>query len=68
MTMVEAEIKQWGNSLCIIIPKHIIRVEDLRIGDTIKIEISKEKRINGFGMFKGIPSFKEEEEPHGDLW
>ncbi len=68
MAIVEANIKKWGNSLGLIIPKKIVKIENLNVGDNIKVEISKEKRIDGFGMFKNIPSFKEEKEEHGEFW
>ncbi len=66
--MAEARVKQWGNSLGLIIPKEIAKLENLHQGDVVKLEISKERRINGFGMFKGIPSFKEEKEEHAEFW
>ena len=31
-------------------------------------KIVGKKRIDGFGISKGAKSFKEEEEPHPDLW
>ena len=68
MVMAETKIKQWGNSLGLIVPKEIVKLEDLNEGDIVKVEIIKEKRVDGFGLFKGIPSFKEEKEEHGDLW
>ena len=68
MTAVEAKVKKWGNSLGLIIPKDIVRAEDLNTGDTVKIEILKEKRVDGFGIFKGAPSFEEEGAEHGEFW
>jgi len=50
--MAEARIKQWGNSLGIIISKDIV----------------KEKRMDGFGIMKNIPSFKEDKEEHKEFW
>lgn len=66
--MAEAKVKRWGNSLGIILPKDLVKIEDLNKGDTVKIEVAKEKRVNGFGMFKGIPKFKEEKEEHEEFW
>ena len=68
MTMAEAKVKQWGNSLGIIIPKEIVKIEEVNEGDIIKVDIIKEKRLDGFGMFKGLPSFKREKYEHEDLW
>lgn len=68
MAIVEAKIKKWGNSVGLIIPKTIVKVEDLHIGDTVKVDIAKEKRINAFGIFKGGPSFEREEDEHGEFW
>ena len=68
MSTVEAKIKKWGNSLGLIIPKDIVKTEDLNTGDTVKVEILKEKRVDGFGMFKGALSFEEEKEEHGEFW
>ena len=68
MTMEESKVKQWGNSLGLIIPKEIVKLEDINVGDTVKVEITKEKRIDAFGMFKGMPKFEEEKEEHGELW
>ena len=68
MPMTETKIKQWGNSLALIIPKEIAKREELNVGDIVKVEISKGKRIDAFGMFRGIPKFKEEKEDHDELW
>lgn len=68
MAMTEAKIKHWGNSLALIIPKEIVKHEDLNAGDSVKVEISKEKRIDAFGMFRDIPKFKEEKEMHDEIW
>ncbi len=68
MTMTEAKIKQWGNSLGLIISKDIAKLEDLKEGDIIKIDITKEKRENGFGILKNMPPFKEEKEEHTEFW
>ena len=67
MVMTETKIKQWGNSLVLIIPKEIVKLEDLNEGDIVKLEISKEKRIDAFGMFKGAPSFAKEDKGDSDF-
>ena len=33
-----------------------------------KTKMKKKKYIDGFGMFKNIPSFKEEDEEHLEFW
>ena len=66
--MAEARVKQWGNSLGLIIPKDIVRLENINKGDVIKVDVFKEKRVSGFGIIKGAPPFKEDVEEHEDLW
>jgi bifunctional DNA-binding transcriptional regulator/antitoxin component of YhaV-PrlF toxin-antitoxin module len=68
--MTEAKVKKWGNSLALIIPKEVAKIEDIGEGDTVKIEVSKEKRIDGFGIWKGLnlPPFKRDLDGHDDLW
>ena len=58
MNVAEAKVKQWGNSLGFIIPKEVVKEEKLQEGDIVTFEISKERRIEGFGMLKGLPSFQ----------
>ena len=67
MAMAETRVKQWGNSLGLIIPKEIVKREDISTGDIVKVEISKEKRIDTFGLFKGAPSFNKEDEGDSDF-
>ena len=67
MPMTETKIKQWGNSLALIIPKEIAKREELNVGDIVKVEISKDKRVDAFGMFRGAPSFTKEDEGDSDF-
>ena len=67
MAMTETKIKKWGNSLALIIPREIAKVEDLNEGDIVKMEISKGKRVDAFGMFRGAPSFSREDEGNSDF-
>jgi len=66
--MVEVELKKWGNSIGVILPLEEIKGLGLALGDKININIVKKKRIDGFGIAKGLPSFEEEKDPHSDLW
>lgn len=68
MTMAEVKVKEWGNSLGVIIPMEIAKHVDIHKGETIKIDIIKSKRINGFGMWKDAPSFKREKDDREDYW
>ena len=65
--MAEAKIKKWGNSLALIIPKEIARLEDLDEGDIVKLELSKEKRVDAFGILKGAPTFSREDKGDSDF-
>ena len=65
--MAETKIKRWGNSLALIIPKNIAKREELNEGDVVKVDISKEKRVDAFGMLKGVPSFSREDEGDSDF-
>ena len=67
MTMTEVQIKEWGNSLGVIIPKEIVKHVDLHKGETISIDIIKKKRMDGFGILKGIGKFEEEKEQHEEF-
>lgn len=67
MTMAEIKIKQWGNSLGLVIPKEIVKLEELHEGETVKVEIMKEKRVDSFGILKGSPPFSKEDEGDSDF-
>lgn len=67
MTMIETEVKQWGNSLGIIIPAEKVREFSLKSGDMINIEVVTKKRIDAFGIVAGTPPFEEELFEHEDL-
>ncbi|MFH1053712.1 MAG: hypothetical protein V1740_04845 [Candidatus Woesearchaeota archaeon] len=66
--MAELKLKKWGNSLGLLVPKDLIKFEGMNEGDKVKVEIFKEKRIDGFGMAKGAAPFKEEEISHEEFW
>jgi len=67
MTIAELEIKEWGNSLGLIIPKDITKEESLQEGDRVRIEVHKLKRLDGFGLFRGANPFERDEEDHGEF-
>lgn len=67
MPMTEAKVKQWGNSLALVIPKDMARREELNVGDVVKVDISKDKRVDAFGIFKGGPRFSREDEGDSDF-
>lgn len=56
MTVIEAKVKRWGNSLGIIIPSEAVEKENIRENSNIQIIIlkdSKEAFKKTFGMLKG---------------
>tara|TARA_Y100000310_G_scaffold117117_2_gene115832 strand:- start:4433 stop:4639 length:207 start_codon:yes stop_codon:yes gene_type:complete len=68
MTSTETKVKEWGNSLGIIIPKELVDHVGLGKGDKVKIDIIKSDSLDGFGICKKASSFEEEKESHEDLW
>lgn len=68
LNMIEVELKEWGNSVGVILPREKLRKLGLRKGDKIEIEINLRKRIKGFGVAAGARPFKEEKEKHKEFW
>lgn len=62
--MVEVELKEWGNSLGVIMPSEKLKELGLHKGDKIEIDIVQKKRIEGFGLCKNAKPFEEEKEKH----
>ncbi len=60
MVSATVEIKKWGNSLGVIIPKETIKKLKLDAGEKVHLEIVPKRRISGFGMTKGGKPFKRE--------
>ena len=62
------ELKKWGNSLGIIIPKD--KIDELRLSehDFIDIDIAKKEKINGFGIARGKTPFIRDHYEHDDIW
>lgn len=69
MCHATVELKRWGNSLGVIIPKDKIDELGLSEHDFIDIDIIKKEIISGFGIAKGKSPFIREHIPeHEDLW
>ena len=62
--MVDVELKEWGNSIGVILPINTLKKLNLRKGDKVEINIIKKKRVDGFGICKGAKPFKEDKEDH----
>ncbi|MCL7412592.1 MAG: hypothetical protein M8353_03120 [ANME-2 cluster archaeon] len=63
------ELKRWGNSLGIIIPKDKIEELGLSEHDIIDLDIVKKEKVSGFGIAEGkTPYRREHADEHEDLW
>ena len=68
MCHATVELKKWGNSLGVIIPKDKIDELSLSEHDIIDIDIMKKEKISGFGIAKGKIPFTRDHAEHEDLW
>ncbi len=68
MCHVTVELKKWGNSLGVVIPKEKVTELGLSEEDIIDIDILKKEKVSGFGLAKGKKPFVREEAEHEDLW
>ncbi len=68
MCHATVEVKKWGNSLGIIIPKEKGAELGLSEKDIIDIDILKKVKVSGFGIAKRKKPFEREEPEHEDLW
>ncbi len=68
MCHATAELKKWGNSLGVIIPKEKVVELGLSEKDIIDIDILKKEKVSGFGLAKGKTPFEREKAEHEDLW
>ncbi len=66
--MTEVELKEWGNSIGVIIPAEILKELELQKGDKIEIDVVQKKRVDGFGVCSGAKTFEEEKESHEEFW
>ncbi len=64
LVRTDATVKRWGNSLGIIIPKEAARKLGLKEGERIDVDFLPKKRIDGFGMSKGIGPFERDHDDH----
>jgi antitoxin component of MazEF toxin-antitoxin module len=68
MTHLTVKVKKWGNSYGIIIPKKTVDELGISADEVLDVEIVKKRRRSGLGICKGASPYKEEEEPHAELW
>ena len=69
MCHATVELKKWGNSLGIIIPKDKIEELGLSEHDIIDLDIVKKEKVSGFGIAEGKTPYKREHAAeHEDLW
>jgi antitoxin component of MazEF toxin-antitoxin module len=62
MIEIRAELKQWGNSYGIRIPKSVAEKAGLKKGDVVSVPLKKETFAisDFFGICKGAESFERE--------
>ena len=65
---MEVELKEWGNSVGVILPSEKLKELGLRRGDIVEIYLVAKKMVNGFGIARGAKSFEEEKETHKEFW
>jgi hypothetical protein len=68
MTHLTVKVKKWENSLGIIIPKQAVDELGILADKILDVEIVKKRKRSGFGICRGASPYKEEKEPHDDLW
>ena len=53
MAEVDVQVKKWGDSLAVIIPKEIVETEKIHIKDMVHIKIEKETDLSDiFGILR----------------
>jgi len=58
---VVVEVKKWGNSLGIVVPKSEVKTLSLKVGEKVKVEILKKEKLDGFGLCKNAGKFVKED-------
>lgn len=58
MVSATVEVKKWGNSFGVLIPRETVKKLGLSKGEKVQLDIVPQKRISGFGLAKGAKSFK----------
>ena len=66
MVFATVEVKKWGNSLGLIVPKNAAKEIGLKPGERVQVEIVKKQRLDGFGICKGARPYVEEPDEHLD--
>ena len=67
MIFATVEVKKWGNSLGLIVPKRTAHQIGLKPGEKIEIEIVKKQKADFFGICRGGRPFKRELDEHRDI-
>lgn len=62
------KVKKWKDSFGIIIPKQAVDELGISADEVLDVEIVKKRRRSGLGICRGALPYKEEEEPHNELW
>ena len=54
MTVIKTEVKKWGNSMAVVIPKEAVKLEHLKENQKVTLIIVKESNVlkETFGTFK----------------
>ena len=68
MCHATVEVRKWGNSFGVVIPKDKVAELGLSEKDLIVINILKKEKVSGFGIVAGKKPFEREEPEHEDLW
>ena len=68
MTHLTVKVKKWKDYFGIIIPKQAVDELGISADEMLDVEIVKKGRRSGFGICRGALPYKEEEEPHDNLW
>ena len=65
MEMIDAKLRQVGNAVGVILPKSVLEQENLHVGETVSIGVSKKRKIDVrklLGLAKGAAPFERDHE------